>query len=174
MKQDSLKKIAEEVRNCIKCRLYKTACKGVPGEGNPHARIILIGQAPGREEDKTGRPFVGKSGKYLTQLLKSKGIKRENIFITSIVKHYPPRNRPPQQDEINACLPYLLRQIKLVKPHIIVLLGRIAEKALKNNPLLKNKKVIATVHPAAALRFPKMRKKIKPDFAKIIAQTKQF
>ena len=163
----SLRIIADEVSECKKCRLYKNAKHGVPGEGNPNAKIFLIGQAPGAQEDKTGKPFVGRAGQFLTKMLAEIGLQRQNVFITSTVKHFPPKNRAPKKDEIHACKPYLLRQIYLVNPKIVVLLGKIAENNMKNEPILKNKKVIATVHPSAAMRFPKMAAKMQKDFQKL-------
>ncbi|MBI4146188.1 uracil-DNA glycosylase [Candidatus Woesearchaeota archaeon] len=160
---DSLKLISEEVRTCKKCPLYKHATHGVPGEGPKDAKIFFIGQSPGRMEDQTGKPFVGRAGRYLTKMIGSIGLKREEIFITSIVKHYPPENRAPKPNEITACKPYLLRQLAIINPKIVVLLGKTAE-TLRNEPVLKDKKVITTVHPAAAMRFPKMKKRMQRDF----------
>lgn len=159
--QISLSSIQEQVRKCQRCPLYKKASKGVPGEGPAKAKLMLIGQAPGKTEDLTGRPFVGRAGKYLTEQLKRIGIDRKNVFITSVIKHYPPHNRAPTNKEINACLPYAVEQVFLVNPKIVVLLGRIAEKALKNHPALHDKKVLVAPHPAAAMRFPKIRKRFE-------------
>lgn len=159
---DSLSKIKKDISLCKKCRLFRTARKGVSGEGPKNAKIFLIGQAPGAQEDKTGKPFVGKAGKYLMQILNENGIR--HVFITSTVKHYPPRNRQPRKDEISACKPYLLRQLALVKPKIVVLLGKTAQNIKKE---LKCKHVITTVHPAAAMRFPAMNKRIRRDFRRL-------
>lgn len=164
---DSLRVISDEVAECRKCRLYKQAKHGVPGEGNFHAKVFFIGQAPGAEEDKTGKPFVGRAGQFLTKMLGEIGLKRQDIFITSTVKHFPPKNRMPKPDEIHACKPYLLRQIHLVNPKIVVLLGKVAENNMKNEPMLKNKKVLVTVHPSAAMRFPKMAVKMRKDFRQL-------
>jgi uracil-DNA glycosylase len=106
------------------CPLRKTAIQAVPGEGNPEAELFFIGEAPGRQEDETGRPFVGAAGKVLVNLLKSIGLKREDVFITSVEKFRPPKNRDPKPVEIMACFPYLERQIKIVQPKVIVTLGR--------------------------------------------------
>ncbi len=163
---DSLKIIEKEVWDCKKCRLYKNTTHGVPGEGPQEAKVFFVGQGPGKMEDKTGHPFVGRAGQYLNKLLEEIGLRREEIFITSMVKHFPPGNRAPKPDEIVACKPYLIRQIEIVKPKIIVLLGKTAE-SIKNEPILKYKKVIITAHPAAAMRFPKMAAKIRRDFQKL-------
>jgi DNA polymerase len=160
----TLDTIKDQVSGCRLCPLYKKAHKGVPGEGNPHAKIFLIGQAPGAEEDKTGRPFVGRAGTFLTEQLKKIGIQRKEVFITSVVKHYPPGNRMPTKDEVNACLPYLLEQIELVKPEVVVLMGNLAQ-SLKNQPVLQGRKVIETPHPAAAMRFPTLRKQFETTIA---------
>ncbi len=174
-----LKKIAAEIQNCRRCRLWKRRRHAVPGEGNPHARIMLIGQAPGKKEDETGRPFVGRAGKLLTALLENNGIKREKVFITSVVKCFPPKNRLPKKDEIAACRPYLMQQIALIKPKTIVLLGNVAIKTVLGNVgglekihgrriLRDNITYIPTYHPAAAMRFPKIRKKLEMDLKNLI------
>ncbi len=164
--RDSLKIIEKEVWDCKKCRLYKHATHGVPGEGPQKAKVFFIGQAPGRTEDLTGHPFVGRAGKYLTALIEEIGLRRDEVFITSVVKHFPLANRTPKPDEIMACKPYLIRQIAIIKPKIVVLLGKTAE-TIKNEPILKDKKVITTVHPSAAMRFPKMAAKIRRDFQRL-------
>ena len=164
--KDSLKIVTREVTDCTKCPLYKHAQHGVPGEGPQNAKVFFIGQAPGAQEDKTGHPFVGRAGKYLTKLMEEIGLHRDEVFITSTVKHFPLKNRAPKPDEITACKPYLLRQLTIIKPKIVVLLGKTAEK-MKDEPVLKGKKVIITVHPSAAMRFPKMAAKIRRDFLKL-------
>ncbi|MBI4148068.1 uracil-DNA glycosylase [Candidatus Woesearchaeota archaeon] len=164
---DSLARVEAEVRSCTKCRLYKSAQCGVPGEGPARARIMVVGQAPGAEEDKSGRPFVGRSGKFLVTTLQKLGLSRKDVFMTSVVKHFPPKNRVPRADEISACFPYLERQLLLVAPRTVVLLGNVALRALHHHPLLKNKNVILTVHPSAAMRFPAMRKKFEADMMRL-------
>ncbi|RMD57679.1 uracil-DNA glycosylase [Candidatus Woesearchaeota archaeon] len=156
---NKLEKIEQEVKLCKKCRLYKSANKAVAGEGPASAKIMLIGQAPGKEEDRTGRPFVGRAGNYLDQKLKEAGVDRKKIFITSVVKHYPPGNRKPRADEIKACKGYLLRQIEAINPKIIVLMGNVASESLKEEEAILGKKIIRTCHPAAAMRFPEMGEK---------------
>jgi len=161
-----LENIKKQILKCRKCRLSKTRKNAVPGEGPAYAKIMLIGQAPGREEDKIGRPFVGRAGKFLDSLLDNINIKRKTIFITSCVKCHPPKNRAPKKDKLEACKPYLLKQIELINPRIIVLMGKTAQ-SYKKEQILKEKKIISTYHPAAGMRFPKMRKKISVDFRKI-------
>lgn len=159
--KDSLKIIGQEISECKKCPLYKHALHGVPGEGPVNAKIFFIGQAPGANEDKTGRPFIGRAGKYLTTMIESIGLKREEVFITSSVKHFPPKNRAPIEKEIHACRPYLLRQLKLVNPQIVVLLGKTAECT---RPYITAPHIFSTVHPSAAMRFTKMAERMKVDF----------
>lgn len=138
------------------CRKYRF----VEGEGPLNADIMLIGQNPGKEENKTGRPFVGRSGRYLNQTLQDFELSRNSIYLTSIVKCKTPKNRKPTRKEIQASIPYLVKQIKSVKPEIIVLLGKVAW----NTPRLDGIKYLETYHPAAAMRFPDIRKKFLNDF----------
>ena len=174
----SLKKLADKIKSCKKCRLSKNRTNAVPGEGNPRAKIMFIGEAPGNKEDETGRPFIGMAGVFLDQLLKNNKIKRKDVFITSVVKCRPPENRNPKTDEINKCAKaYLFKQIKAVKPKIIVLLGNIALKVLLNERKMseihgkvfikKKIRYIPTFHPAAGMRFPTTGKMIREDFKKI-------
>ena len=156
----TLKELNEEIHNCHKCRLWKGAKHTVPGEGPQNAKLMLVGQNPGIEEDKTGRPFVGRAGKFLNKVLAENGINREEVFITNIVKHVTPQNRKPFPDEMEACAPYLTEHINLIKPRIVVLMGAVAWQA----PKVKGIKYIVTVHPSAAMRFTKMRKRFLEDF----------
>jgi len=138
----------------------------VPGEGPRNAKVMFVGQNPGSEEDETGRPFVGRAGKFLTKILAENGIKREDVFITNIVKHVSPQNRKPYPDEVAACLPYLNMQINLIKPKIIVLLGASAKQTLR----LEGIEYIQVIHPSAAMRFTKMRDKFKEQIAELAKQ----
>ena len=179
-KLGELKRIANEIKRCKKCKLWRTRKKAVPGEGSPNARLFFIGEAPGAVEDKTGRPFVGESGKLLTKILKANGIGREKVFITSCLKCKPPKNRKPKEDELRKCKSFLLKQISIIKPKIIVLLGYTAIKNLigdKDKMRLKEmhgklvkkegKNYFITYHPAAGRRFPPIRKTIENDFSKL-------
>jgi uracil-DNA glycosylase len=155
-----LEELNSRISNCKRCRLWENTRNAVAGEGNPNAKVMLVGQNPGQKEDETGRPFVGRSGIYLNKVLQKNHLERESFFITSIVKHASPGNRPPKPDEIKACLPYLEEQIKLIKPKIIVLMGKVAW----NLPRQPDIEYIETYHPAAAMRFSELRKKFEVDF----------
>jgi len=135
----------------------------VEGEGPLDAEVMLIGQNPGKEENKTGRPFVGRAGKYLGKVLKKNKIKRKDIYITSVVKCRTPHNRKPTQKEIETSVPYLVEQIKKIDPKIIVLMGKVAWEI----PRVGKREYIETYHPAAAMRFPKIREKFEADFKEL-------
>lgn len=126
--QDSLLKVAEEVWHCSKCPLSTTRTNAVPGEGPPNAQVVIVGEGPGMNEDLQGRPFVGAAGKQLDGLLKHAGLSREKVYITNVVKCRPPQNRRPTGAEADACDPYLRRQLGLIRPKVVVLLG---DSALK-------------------------------------------
>ena len=126
----ALDALAKEIYGCDRCGLAKGRTRAVPGEGNPHAEIIFIGEAPGFTEDQTGRPFCGAAGQFLTQLITSIGLKREDVFITNIVKSRPPGNRDPLPEEIAACKPWLDQQLEIIKPKVIVTLGNSPAKGL--------------------------------------------
>lgn len=174
---EDLEKIAQEIRNCKKCRLWKTRKNAVPGEGPSDAEIIFIGQAPGSEEDKTGKPFIGRAGKFLNDILQSIGIKRRDVFITSPVRCFPPKNRKPKKEELEACRPYLDKYLAIINPKIMVLMGEVAfnsffpDKKLKSyrGKWLRKKGIrfLATYHPAAGMRFPKARRDMLSDFKKL-------
>jgi len=161
----TLEEIAATVHACTRCPLYKTATHGVPGEGHPDADFMVVGEAPGAEEDATGRPFVGASGQLLTKILAAINLRREDVFIANVVKHRPPGNRNPAPDEVAACSPYLIRQIEIVRPRVILTVGNFAAQTLLDTKLGIGKlrgqvhvyhgvPLIATYHPAALLRNP--------------------
>ena len=164
------------IENCKKCNLGSTRNKFVFGSGDPSADILLVGEAPGQEEDLQGEPFVGRAGKLLDKILKAIGYTRDtNIFITNIVKCRPPDNRDPLPSEVEDCSPYLNKQIELIKPKIIVALGKVAGKTfLKKDILLKEMRnkthyfksipLRVTYHPAALLRNPSLKKEAWKDF----------
>ena len=137
-KDDKLKKIKEEVLKCQKCPLYKDRNYPVIGEGDHQAKIMFIGEAPGAQEDKTGRPFCGAAGKILDELLDSVGIKRKDVYISNLLKCRPPSNRDPEKGEIEACSSYIERQIKIIQPRIICPLGRYSMQFLMEKFGLKN------------------------------------
>ena len=122
----TLGQIADEISMCTGCSLYQCRINTVPGEGSSMPDLIFIGEAPGATEDQEGRPFIGKAGLILTEMISSLGLEREQVFITNVIKCRPPNNRPPRPDEIDACLPYLERQIKRLRPKITVLMGNVA------------------------------------------------
>lgn len=177
MNRNQLRKLNREISKCKKCILWKTREKTVPGEGPINAKIMIIGQAPGAKEDKTGRPFIGRAGQLLSELLKLAKIERKNVFITSPVKCFPPKNRKPAREEIQACLSYLKGQIKAINPNKFILLGEVAFKVFFPKGKLKDfrgkwkridkKKYFITYHPAAGLRFQKMKRILEKDFKKI-------
>jgi DNA polymerase len=161
----SLDEVAEMVKGCKRCPLYKTAKNPVPGEGDPHAQLVCVGEAPGAKEDETGRPFIGQAGQLLTKILAAVDLAREQVFIVNVLKHRPPSNRNPLPDEVEACSPYLIRQLELIKPKVIVAFGTFAAQTLLNTktPLGQLRglvhryhgiPLIVTYHPAALLRNP--------------------
>ncbi|MFW6160025.1 MAG: uracil-DNA glycosylase [Acidobacteriota bacterium] len=125
-KEIDLDSLNETILKCRKCPLHLTRTQAVPGEGNPKAQLMFAGEAPGRDEDIQGRPFVGRAGQLLTKIIKAMNFERKEVYITNIVKCRPPNNRNPQQKEIEACHPYLLSQIRQIKPRVIVALGKVA------------------------------------------------
>ncbi|HDD35336.1 MAG TPA: uracil-DNA glycosylase [Candidatus Desulfofervidus auxilii] len=176
-KTDKLRELNQIIKNCQKCDLAKTRKNAVPGEGPLGAKIMIIGQAPGREEDITGRPFVGRAGKLLDRLLKIAEIERKKVFITSPLKCFPPKNRKPKRSEIETCLPYLKEQIKIINPRKFILLGEIAFSVFFPKLKLKDyrgkvikvgkKEFFITYHPAAGLRFPWIKEILIKDFKKL-------
>jgi DNA polymerase len=161
----SLADIATLVAACRKCGLCDARTNTVPGEGPATARLVVVGEGPGRTEDETGRPFVGRAGELLTKILAAINLPREQVFICNVVKCRPPENRLPQYDEIAACVPYLYRQIELLKPKVILAMGGTAAQTLLNTKqslgALRNQlhrfrgiPLVVTYHPAALLRNP--------------------
>ena len=159
-----------QIYGCRKCRLWQGAKHGVPGEGPLNAKVMLVGQNPGADEDEVGRPFVGRAGKFLTKILAENGLKREDVFITNIVKHVSPKNRKPYDDEVAACLPYLTTQICVLKPKIIVLLGASA----KETPRVEGIVYMEVIHPSAAMRFTKMREKFRGQIGELAKRMNQL
>jgi uracil-DNA glycosylase len=161
----TLKEIADVVASCRRCPLYATALNPVPGVGDPDANFMCVGEAPGANEDERGEPFVGQAGQLLTKILGAIDLKREDVFIANVLKHRPPGNRNPAPDEVVACSPYLVRQIELVRPKVILALGTFAAQTLLETKLTIGKlrgqihryygvPLIVTYHPAALLRNP--------------------
>ena len=172
-----LEALNQEIKNCKKCPLWKLRKNAVPGEGPANAKIMLVGQAPGAMENLKGVPFCGRAGKFLDYLLKIAGINRKKIFITSPIKCFPPKNRKPTKKEIEACLPWLKKQIEIIKPKKFILLGEVAFSVFFSDKKLKDfrgkwiekngKFYFPTYHPAAGLRFPKIKKILERDFEKL-------
>jgi uracil-DNA glycosylase family 4 len=123
-RREALESVAAEVRACTRCRLHAGRTRAVPGEGSPETEVVFVGEAPGFNEDRQGRPFVGAAGSFLTELLSTVGWRREDVFITNVVKCRPPENRDPEPDEIAACAPFLARQLEIMDPALVVTLGR--------------------------------------------------
>lgn len=187
--EKELGKIAEEVRKCCQCGLGAERTNAVPGEGSPNARIVFVGEAPGRDEDAQGRPFVGRAGKLLDKIIIAMGLKREDVFICNILKCRPPDNRDPQAEEIVSCLPFLQRQIELINPDVIIALGAHAARTLldsnKSIGQLRGHfheyytglgkpatKLLPTYHPAYLLRnySPDNRKRVWEDMKKVLTE----
>ena len=167
-----------EIEGCRKCRLCEGRSNVVPGEGNPKARLMFIGEGPGQEEDRQGRPFVGRSGELLTRMIHAIGLERAEVYICNIVKCRPPQNRNPEPDEAAACLGYLRAQFALVRPQVVVLLGRVAcQYTLKDQVFIsrdhgrwfpqKGVWFMPTFHPSALLRDPAKKRDAWEDFQKI-------
>ncbi|MEW5959002.1 MAG: uracil-DNA glycosylase [Chloroflexota bacterium] len=173
----NLRQLARSVHDCTRCPLHQARSRAVPGEGNPNADLMLIGEGPGFHEDRQGRPFVGASGKFLEELLGGIGYQRQEVFIANVVKCRPPGNRDPQPEELEACRDYLERQIELVDPKVIVTLGRYSMYCFFPNASISKihgqpqqvgrRLVVPMFHPAAALHQPKWRPLIIEDFKKL-------
>ena len=180
-KQEESAKVAEEVKKCRKCGLWRGAIQSVPGEGSFDAKVIFVGEAPGFHEDQRGIPFCGAAGKLLDKLLTSIRLKRDEVFITNVLKHRPPGNRDPSPEEIEACRSFLDRQIEIIEPEIIVTLGRFSMAKFLPNALISQVHgqprfvqwgereliVIPMYHPAAALRNGKIMMAEQEDFIKL-------
>lgn len=178
-----LEAVARAARDCQRCKLGGMRKNAVPGEGNPHARIVWIGEGPGADEDEQGRPFVGAAGRLLDRLIVAMGLAREEVFIGNVVKCRPPNNREPEPDEVHACLPYLARQIELIRPEIIVILGATALKALIDPKAYITRMrgkwierggimIMPTFHPAALLRDPAKKHDVWEDMQQVLARIK--
>ena len=184
-KAELLEKVAKEIKTCKNCHLSRTRTNAVPGEGDINAEIMFVGEAPGYHEDNQARPFVGQAGKLLDNLLRDIGLERKKVYITNIVKCRPPENRDPEPDEINTCIPYLLKQIEIIKPKVICTLGRFSfaemlerkvfissehGRPFKTSPTSRigaGINIFPLYHPAAALHQPNLLNDLKEDFVKL-------
>ena len=173
---ERLEALAIQIRSCVQCPLQASRTKAVPGEGSPSARVMLIGEAPGRDEDQRGQPFVGAAGRFLDQMLAGSGVDRSDLFITNTVKCRPENNRPPRKREVDTCTSlYLFEQIELINPALIMLLGSVATKKLLGVNSVNevrgriiehnNRKYLAGYHPAASFYRDDMAENIRQDFA---------
>ncbi len=177
---ESLTDIAKEIEKCTLCDLCLKRKNAVPGEGNEKARVVIIGEAPGKNEDLQGRPFIGMSGKFLSKSLESIGIDRSMVFITNAVKCRPPNNRKPKKEEITTCRPYLVRQLSVIQPKLILALGTSAASSLgiefKHLSEIKSRFIdialdgrhfecLVTFHPSFPMRFPSARKAFLEDLS---------
>jgi len=186
--EEEYRRLVEEINRCTRCPLHRSRRNPVPGEGPLDARVMVVGEAPGRREDEQGRPFVGPAGQLLTRLLELAGLRRDRVYITNVVKCRPPGNRDPRDEEIEACLPYLLRQLRLIKPRLVIAVGRHAGRTLYRLAGLRwtsitrlhgrvveasiagHRVLLAvTYHPAAALYKPPVRELLERDFSGPIA-----
>jgi uracil-DNA glycosylase family 4 len=161
----TLEELAEVIAKCTRCPLYKTATKPVPGTGSATAELVCVGEAPGEAEDKSGHPFVGPAGQLLTKILGAINLRREDVFICNVLKHRPPLNRNPLPPEVEACSPYLVRQLEIIRPKVIIAFGTFAAQTLLDTKLTIGKlrgsvhryygvPLVVTYHPAALLRNP--------------------
>ena len=177
-KLSPLELVEREALQCVKCVLHETRTNVVFGEGNPEARLLFVGEAPGGDEDVQGRPFVGRAGQLLTRIIESIDLTREEVYIANVLKCRPPKNRNPADDEIVCCLPYLVRQIEIIQPRIICALGAFAAQTLVGSTeaigKLRGKfhdyhgiKLMPTYHPAACLRNPNNKKYVWEDMKRI-------
>jgi uracil-DNA glycosylase family 4 len=179
----ALESIAAEVRDCTRCRLHQTRTRAVPGEGDPSTEVVFVGEGPGQNEDREGRPFVGRAGGLLVSLLGHIGWGRQDVYITNIVKCRPPGNRDPEPDEVAACAPYLQRQLEVLDPAVVVTLGRHSMGRFMPGARIsqahgttrladpatgaRDATVFAMYHPAAALRTPSIERESYEDVAHI-------
>jgi uracil-DNA glycosylase family 4 len=181
VKDDTLLKIREDIGDCTRCKLHKWRHKIVFGDGNPKAELVFIGEGPGADEDMQGLPFVGRAGKLLTQMIEAMGLQRKDVYICNVVKCRPPENRAPEPDEVTTCSPYLLRQIDVIQPKVIVCLGAVAAKTLLETTRgisqfrgewlqWRGRKLMATYHPAYLLRNPNAKGEVWKDLQKVMAE----
>jgi DNA polymerase len=177
---DTLPQIREDLGECTRCKLHGTRHTIVFGDGNPKAQLVFVGEGPGADEDAQGLPFVGRAGKLLTQMIEAMGLQRKDVYICNVVKCRPPGNRQPEEDEVNTCSPFLLRQIDAIAPKVIVCLGAVAAKTLlqTNRGIsqfrgewleFRGRKLLATYHPAYLLRNPPAKSEVWKDLQKVMA-----
>jgi DNA polymerase len=180
----SLAELETLAKGCTRCRLHQGRTHVVFGVGNPHADLMFAGEAPGRDEDRQGEPFVGRAGQLLTRIIEAMGLKRQDVYIANVIKCRPPNNRNPEADEIARCEPYLIRQIELVKPRLIVALGTFAAQTLlqTKQPISQLRgrfhtyqgvKLMPTFHPAFLLRNPERKRDVWEDMQAVQRELRQ-
>ncbi|NIP37581.1 MAG: uracil-DNA glycosylase [Candidatus Dadabacteria bacterium] len=180
-KKMTLDEISEEIGDCTRCKLHEGRTNIVFGEGNANARLVFVGEGPGRDEDEQGRPFVGRAGKLLTKIVNAMGLQRTDVFICNVVKCRPPENRNPEADEMTTCGQFLTKQLISINPEVIVCLGSIASKYLLNSKgslgsmrgkfhTYGNSKLLVTYHPAALLRNPNFKKPLWEDMKIVLKE----
>jgi uracil-DNA glycosylase family 4 len=181
----SLAELEAVAKQCTQCRLHRGRTHVVFGVGNPHAELMFAGEAPGRDEDQQGEPFVGRAGQLLTRIIEAIGMKRQDVYIANVIKCRPPNNRNPEEDEIARCEPYLIRQIELVKPRLIVALGTFAAQTLLKTRLpisqlrgrfhtYQGVKLMPTFHPAFLLRNPERKRAVWEDMQAVQRELRQL
>ncbi len=181
VKDDTLLKIREDIGDCTRCKLHKRRNKIVFGDGSPRAQLVFVGEGPGADEDAQGLPFVGRAGKLLTQMIEAMGLQRKDVYICNVVKCRPPENRTPEPDEVKTCSPFLLRQIDVLNPKVIVCLGAVAAKTLLETTRgisqfrgewqeWRGRKLLATYHPAYLLRNPNAKGEVWKDLQKVMVE----
>lgn len=177
---DTLERIREDIGDCTRCRLHQGRTHIVYGTGNPRAELVFVGEGPGRDEDIQGLPFVGRAGQKLNQIIEAMGLRRESVYICNVIKCRPPENRSPEKDEVATCSPFLLRQLAVIAPKVIVCLGNVAAQTLlgTNQPIshyrgewfdFRGSRLIATYHPAYLLRNPSASAEVWKDLQKVMA-----
>jgi DNA polymerase len=170
----ALRAIRDDIGDCVRCNLHKQRTNIVFGVGDPHARLVFVGEGPGADEDEQGEPFVGRAGQLLNNMISAMGLKREQVYIANVVKCRPPGNRQPERDECETCMPFLMRQIDAIRPEVIVALGATAAKNLLglNDSMInlrgrfydfRDTKLLVTYHPAFLLRDPRQKKETWKD-----------
>jgi len=177
----TLEEIREEIGDCTRCKLHEGRTNLVFGDGNPKAKLVFVGEGPGRDEDMQGKPFVGRSGKLLTKIIEAMGLKRKDVYICNVVKCRPPDNRTPEPDEMSTCEQFLFKQIRFIKPEVIVCLGATAAKSILKTKaslgslrgkfhMYSGTKLMVTYHPAALLRNPNFKKPAWEDMQVVMKE----
>ena len=177
---DTLEALRDFIGDCKRCKLYRGRTRIVFGEGSPRATLVFVGEGPGRDEDAEGRPFVGEAGKLLTKIIENgMGLRRKDVYICNVVKCRPPKNRVPEKDEIESCLPFLKRQLEILKPDVICALGLTAAQSLLGRPFAMGRErgtwvsyqeipMMPTYHPAYLLRNPSAKRQVWEDVQKVM------